>query len=142
MTQLKTGLARKKVVELGSLIGYSAILKTRSPWRMQSRPAQWLSLAPREGTLGATCTMLLCWLAWATRVRVWTEEIVGPIVPPFGFSSDDGRSTWLLEGKLVVLGAFPCSINNIHTWCVASALECGLLGVKRAQYLECAGPVS
>ncbi|RLN20667.1 hypothetical protein BBJ28_00006096 [Nothophytophthora sp. Chile5] len=62
-------------------------------------------------------------------MHVWSEEIIGPVIPLFEFPSEEEVLGMANEAKANLAGYF-FSRNLARTWRVAAALECDAVGVN------------
>ena len=69
-------------------------------------------------------------IAGATRqMRVWSEEIFGPVAPVFRFDTE-AEAVQMANDTEFGLAAYFYTRDMARTWRVSSALDCGMVGVN------------
>ncbi|CAI5741057.1 unnamed protein product [Hyaloperonospora brassicae] len=127
--QLKMGPPRQEGVKLGPLIGHSALLKTSELVEDAVKNGAMALVGGKRSDLGRNFYEATVLANVDDTMRVWSEEIFGPIVPLFRFSSEE-EVIEMANGSEAGLAGYFFSQNLSRTWRVASALECGMVGVN------------
>lgn len=127
--QLKMGLPREDGVKLGPLISHSALLKTSELVEDALTNGARALIGGKRSAIGRNFYEATVLADVDNTMRVWSEEIFGPIVPLFKFSSEE-EVVEMANATEAGLAGYFFSQNLSRTWRVASALECGMVGVN------------
>lgn len=127
--QLKMGPPREEGVKLGPLIGHNALLKTSELVKDAVTNGATALVGGKRSDTGRNFYEATVLTNVNNAMRVWSEEIFGPIVPLFKFSTEE-EVIEMANGTESGLAGYFFSQSLSRTWRVASALECGMVGVN------------
>lgn len=127
--QLKMGRPRDSGTQLGPLIGPAAFQKTSELVEDALSKGAVALTGGKPSSQGKNFYEATLLTGVNDSMRVWHEEIFGPVVPIFKFSTEEEviESANCTEAGLA--GYFYTQ-NLKRVWRVAAALECGMIGVN------------
>ncbi|GMF33309.1 unnamed protein product [Phytophthora fragariaefolia] len=127
--KLKMGPPREEGVNLGPLIGPNAFLKTSELVEDAVTNGATALIGGKRSDIGRNFYEATVLAHVDNTMRVWSEEIFGPVVPLFKFSTEE-EVIEMANGTDAGLAGYFYSQNLSRTWRVAAALECGMIGVN------------
>ncbi|KAI9906012.1 hypothetical protein PsorP6_013679 [Peronosclerospora sorghi] len=127
--KLKMGLPREEAVDLGPLISPNAFLKTSELVEDAVTNGATVLTGGKRSEIGRNFYEATVLAHVDNTMRVWNEEIFGPVVPLFKFSTEE-EVIEMANGTEAGLAGYFFTENQSRTWRVASALECGMVGVN------------
>ncbi|RLN38549.1 hypothetical protein BBJ28_00013228, partial [Nothophytophthora sp. Chile5] len=127
--KLKMGQPREEGVNLGPLIGPNAFLKTSELVEDAVTNGATALVGGKRSDIGRNFYEATVLAHVDSTMRVWSEEIFGPVVPLFKFTSEE-EVVEMANGTEAGLAGYFFSQDLSRTWRVAGALECGMIGVN------------
>ncbi|KAH7476387.1 hypothetical protein PRIC1_000393 [Phytophthora ramorum] len=127
--KLKMGPPREEGVNLGPLIGPNAFLKTSELVEDAVTNGATALVGGKRSDIGRNFYEATVLAHVDDTMRVWSEEIFGPVVPLFKFSTEEDVIE-MANGTEAGLAGYFFSQDLSRTWRVAAALDCGMIGVN------------
>ncbi|CAI5742181.1 unnamed protein product [Peronospora destructor] len=137
--KLKMGPPREEDVNLGPLIGHNAFLKTSELVEDAITKGATALVGGKSSDIGRNFYEATVLADVNSTMRVWSEEVFGPVVPLFKFSTEE-EVTEMANGTEAGLAGYFFSQNQSRTWRVAAALECGMIGVNTGMISNAQSP--
>ncbi|RLN79082.1 hypothetical protein BBJ28_00006961 [Nothophytophthora sp. Chile5] len=127
--KLKMGLPRDEAVHLGPLISSTAFQKTADLVDDAVKNGAKVLVGGKPDGHGKNFYEPTVLVNVDETMHVWSEEIIGPVIPLFEFSSEKEVLGMANEAKANLAGCF-FSRDLARAWRVAAALECDAMGVN------------
>lgn len=136
---LRVGDGLEPGVEQGPLIDLPALEKVEALVGDASQQGARVLTGGRRHRLGGTFYEPTVIAGATPRMRLAHEEVFGPVAPLFRFSSED-EAVRLANDTEFGLAAYFYSSDTRRVWRVASALQCGMVGINTGQISTAAAP--
>jgi len=127
--QLKMGLPLEEGVQLGPLIGPSAVKKVTGLVEDAVARGAKVLLGGKSSNVGTNFYEATVLTDVSEDMRIWREEIFGPVVPLFVFSSEQEVVERANDTAAGLAGYFYTQ-DLARIFRVAEELECGMVGVN------------